>query len=106
MIQLRTFLGNGRVVIRLTIAFLIGLLLGLLAGKVGAGMQNLVPFLLFPLLIGVASAFTVSTRKPHPYLIALCTGLMAWGGAGVYLLIMAAQTSLAPCTTRSCGSTT
>lgn len=105
MMQVRAFFSNGRA-IRLTIAFLIGIPLGILAGKVGTGLQNLVPFLLFPLVIGVLSAFTVSTRKQHPHLLALGTALLAWGGIGVSLLVMTAQATLKPCTFGTCSSTT
>lgn len=105
MMQVRAFLNNGRA-IRLIIAFLVGLPLGILASKVGTGLQNLVPFLLFPFVIGALSAFTVSTRQQHPHLLALGTGLLAWGGIGASLLVMTAQAALAPCTAGACGSTT
>jgi len=105
MLQLRAFLSNGRA-IRLVIAFLVGLPLGVLAGKVGTSLQNLVPFLLFPLVLGALSAFTVSARNHHPHLPVLGTALLAWGGVGVSLLVMTAQTALAPCNGGICSSTT
>lgn len=105
MLRLRSFFRNGRA-IRLIIAFLVGLLLGVIAGKIGASLQNILPFLLFPLLIGAISAFTVSLRKLHPHLLTLGTGLLAWGGVGVSLLILTAQAALAPCTPGSCSATT
>ena len=105
MIQLRAFLNNGRV-IRLIIAFLVGLPLGVLAGKIGTSVQNVLPFVLFPLLIGAISAFTVSSRKQHPHLLTLGTALLAWGGVGVSLLVMTAQAALTPCTGGNCLSTT
>jgi hypothetical protein len=105
MLQLRSFFRNGRA-IRLIIAFLVGLPLGVIAGKIGTNLQNILPFLLFPLLIGAASAFTVGARKLHPHLLALGTGLLVWGGVGVSLLVMTAQATLAPCTTGDCNSTT
>ena len=104
MLQLRAFLSNGRA-IRLVIAFLVGLPLGVLAGKVGTSLQNLVPFLLFPLVLGALSAFTVSARNHHPHLPVLGTALLAWGGVGVSLLVMTAQTALAPCNSGACSST-
>ncbi|HEY0756745.1 MAG TPA: hypothetical protein VGD98_22530 [Ktedonobacteraceae bacterium] len=105
LLQLRSFFRNDRA-IRLLIAFLIGLPLGVLAGKFGTNLQNILPFLLFPLLLGAVSAFTVGMRKSHPHLLTLGTGLLAWGGVGVVLLVMTAQATLAPCTTGSCNSTT
>ncbi|HEX7737033.1 MAG TPA: hypothetical protein VF458_19465 [Ktedonobacteraceae bacterium] len=105
LLRLRSFFRNGRA-IRLIIAFFVGLLLGVIAGKLGADVQNILPFLLFPLLIGALSAFTVSLRKLHPHLLTLGTGLLAWGGIGVSLLILTAQAALAPCTPGSCSSTT
>lgn len=105
MIQLRAFLNNGRA-IRLMIAFLVGLPLGVLAGNVSTSVQNILPFLLFPLLVGAISAFTVSSSKPHPHLLTLGTALLAWGGVGVSLLVMTAQEALTPCAGGSCGSTT
>jgi hypothetical protein len=105
MIQIRAFFSNGRA-IHLIAAFLVGLPIGLLATKAGTGIQNVVPFLLFPLLIGVISAFTVNIRQQHPHLLALGTALLAWGGIGVSLLIMTAQAVLTPCTAGMCSSTT
>ncbi len=105
MMQIRPFFRNGRTT-RLIIAFLIGIPLGVLAGKIGAGLQNIIPFLLFPPVIGAICAFTVGTRKLHPHLLALGTALLAWGGVGVSLLVMTAQAALTPCTTGSCSSTT
>ena len=105
MIQLRAFLNNGRT-IRLLLAFLVGLPLGIIASKVGTNLQNVIPFVLFPLVIGALSAFTVGARKQHPHLLTLGTGLLAWGGIGVSLLVMTAQAALTPCTAGSCSSTT
>lgn len=104
MLQLRAFLSNGRT-IRFVIAFFVGLPLGILAGKIGANLQNLVPFLLFPLLLGIGGAFTVGMRQPHPHLLALGTGLLAWGGVGVSLLIMTGQEAMTPCVAGNCNST-
>jgi hypothetical protein len=103
MIQTRKFLGNG-MAIRLAIAFVLGLLLGFLGSKIGAGMRNVIPFLLFPLLIGIAGVFTVGARNPHPHLAALGTGLLAWVGTSIYVLIFAARMPLTSCTGGSCGS--
>ncbi len=105
MVQLRAFLHNGRA-IRLLLAFLVGIALGVLAGKVGTDLQNLVPFLLFPLVVGSLSPFTISSRNPHPHLLSLGTGLLAWGGIGVSLLVMTGLAALAPCTSDGCRSTT
>lgn len=102
MMQARKLLGNS-MAIRLVIAFVLGLLLGFLGSKIGAGLQNLVPFLLFPLLIGIAGVFTVGARNPHPHRAALGTGLLAWLGASIYVLLFAGQTPLTPCTIGSCG---
>lgn len=96
---------NGRT-IRLVIAFLVGLLLGFFAYGISTDLQNLLPFVLFPFLIGVAGACTVSGRNPHPHLLALGTGLLIWGGVGVSLLILTVYVALAPCGGENCGSTT
>jgi hypothetical protein len=77
-----------------------------LAGKIGAGLDNVIPYLFFPLVLGAIGAFTVSMRTQHPHLLTLGTGLLAWGGVGVVLLIMTAQATLTPCATGSCSSTT
>lgn len=105
MIQLRAFFHNGRA-IRLIIAFLIGIPFGVLAGKVVNDVQNVLPFLLFPLLVGAICALTVSTRQQHPHMLALGTGLLAWGGIGVALIAMTVQAALTPCTAGTCSSTT
>ena len=105
MMQARKILGNG-MAIRLVIAFVLGLLLGFLSSKVGAALRNVVPFLLFPLLIGIAGVFTVSTRNPHPHLAALGTGLLNWLGVGLYVLVSAGPTPPAPCTTGNCSAPT
>jgi hypothetical protein len=78
--------------IRLAVAFVAGLLFGLIAAQVGMGLQNLLPYLLFPLLIGVAGAFTVRATNPHPYLVALATSLVGWAGISLYLTLLAART--------------
>jgi hypothetical protein len=105
MMQPRSFFRNGRA-IRLIIAFLVGIPLGVFAGKVGTGLQNVIPYLLFPLLIGAICAFTVGRRKQHPHLLTLGTGLLTWGGIGVSLVIMTAQATLTPCNGGSCASST
>jgi hypothetical protein len=105
LIQLRAFLHNGRA-IRLVIAFLIGLPFGVLAGKVVNEVQNVLPFLLFPLLVGAICALTVRARQPHPHQMSLGTGLLAWGGIGVALIAMTVQAALTPCTAGMCSSTT
>lgn len=105
MVRLRKMFGDGSAV-RLILAFACGLLLGFLASKIGADVQNIVPFLLFPLLVGIASALTIGARNPHPHRTALGSGLLAWIGIGVYLLIATGQTSTrAACTAGSCAST-
>ncbi|HEY1351911.1 MAG TPA: hypothetical protein VGF67_20010 [Ktedonobacteraceae bacterium] len=78
MIRLRIRQGHA---LRLVSAFLCGLLSGFLADKPGSNMQNVVLFLLFPLLVGGAAALTISVRHPRPYLMALGTGLV--GRAGI-----------------------
>lgn len=106
MIRLRKMFGEGRAV-RLVLAFVCGLLLGFLASKVGGGMQNVVPFLLFPLMIGIVSALTISAQNPRPYKMALGTGLLTWFGVGLYLLIMAGRAPASPlpiCMTGNCTS--
>lgn len=106
MLRLRKMLGNGSAV-RLVIAFACGLLLGFLANKIGGEMQNVVPFLLFPLMIGIVSALTISAQNPRPYKMALGTGLLTWLGVGLYLLIMAVRAPASPlpiCTTGNCTS--
>ena len=105
MIQLRLLLRNGRA-IRLLIAFLIGILLGVLAGKIGTDLQNIIPFLIFPLVVGAVCAFTVRANKQHPHLLTLGTGLLTWGGIGVALLATTVQAALTPCAGGSCSSTT
>lgn len=101
--HIRTFISPSSLV-RLVIAFLIGLLLGFLASKIGTGLQNVVPFLLFPLLIGVASAFTIGARNPHPHLLALGTALADWIGVGIMLLIIAGHSSPVACAATGCGT--
>ena len=107
MIQLRIrkIFGDGSA-LRLVLAFLCGLLLGFLGGRIGAGMQNVVPFLLFPLLIGIAAALTITARNTRPYFMAVCTGLLCWVGITLYLLIQSGQTANAPCTLGNCGTST
>ncbi len=105
MIRLRTMFGE-RSAPRLVIAFACGLLLGFLASKIGGGMQNIVPFLLFPLLIGIAGALTVRASNARPYKLALGTGLFTWIGIGIYLLIVAVRApTYTLCTTGNCTST-
>lgn len=48
----------------------------------------------------------MSGRDLHPHLYALGTGLLAWGGVGVSLLILTVYTALVPCSGENCGSTT
>lgn len=105
MIQLRKMFG-GRSAPRLIIAFACGLLLGFLASKIGGGMQNVVPFLLFPLLIGIVSALTVRASNARPYKLALGTGLLTWIGIGIYLLVVAGRAqTYTLCTTGNCTPT-
>lgn len=103
MIRLRKMLGDGGAV-RLAVAFICGLLLGFLASKIGAGMQNVVPFLLFPLLVGIVGALSVGARNPRPYMMALGTGLLAWIGISVYLLIVDGQVAFNLCTAGACNT--
>ncbi len=105
MIQLRAIFHNGRA-IRLIIAFLIGIPLGVLASKVVNDVQNVLPFLLFPLLVGAICALTVRTHQQHPHMLALGTGLLTWGGIGVALIATTVQAALTPCTAGTCSSTT
>lgn len=101
--RIRTFI-SPRSLVRMGIALLLGLLLGFLAGNIGAGMRNVVPFLLFPLLIGVASAFTVGARNSRPHLATLGTGLAGWIGVSISLLILAGRSTPVACTATGCGS--
>ena len=91
--------------VRLAVAFVVGLLLGMLAGKIGVGLQNLLPYLLFPLLVGMAGAFTVRLEKTHHYLVALATGLVSWAGISLYLSLFVARTIPDVCTIGTCGIT-
>lgn len=102
-LRIRKTLGDGSAV-RLTGALLCGLLLGFVGSKVGAGMQNVVPFLLFPLLVGGAAALTIGIRTVRPYLMALYTGLCCWVGITIYLLVQLAGS--AACTAGNCSSST
>ena len=99
--QISTFL-NKALLIRLVLALLVGLLLGMIAGKVGAGLQNVFLYLLFPLFIGVIGSLTVGARHEHPYLLSLATGLIAWFGVGIYLLVLS---SPPPCSVANCANT-
>lgn len=101
--RIRQTLSDGRAV-RLAGALLCGLLLGFAGNKIGTGMQNVVPFLLFPLLVGGAAALTIGARAGRPYLMALCTGLCCWVGITIYLLVQLAGS--APCTPGTCSLTT
>jgi len=103
MIRVRTFL-NVASGIRLLLAFVLGVLLGVLASRLGAGMQNVVPYLLFPLVVGVIGACTIGVQHPRPYLMASSTGLVAWIGIGASLLITSRQTASTPCTGTSCSA--
>jgi nucleoside recognition membrane protein YjiH len=105
MLRIRKIFGDGSA-IRLVIALLCGLLLGFLGGKIGAGMQNVVPFLLFPLLIGIAAALTISARNARPYLMAMCTGLLCWLGITISLLVQSGQAAHTPCPLGNCGTST
>ncbi len=105
MLRIRKIFGDGSA-IRLVIAFLCGLLLGFLGSKIGGDMQNVVPFLLFPLLIGIVAALTISARNARPYLMALCTGLLCWIGITIYLLVQSAQAANTSCTLGNCGTST
>lgn len=104
MVQLRKIIGD-RIIFRLGGAFICGLLLGFLAHKIGAQLQNLLPFLLFPLLTGILGAFTVNARSQHPYALTLGTGLVSWLGISAYLLIATGQSSVASCTASNCNTT-
>lgn len=104
-LRIRKTLDDGTVP-RLVSAFLCGLLLGFLSQKVGSGMQNIVPFLLFPLLVGAAAAPTIGVRNPRPYLMTLCTGLLCWTGIVCYLLIAQAGTPSAACSAGNCEPAT
>ena len=99
----RTIIGKA-VSIRLVVAFVIGLLCGILAWNIGRNLQNLVPYLLFPLLIGIASAFSVRPKNPRPYLVALATGLVSWTGITLYLGLLAGLTTSRVCPVQTCGT--
>jgi hypothetical protein len=101
MLQVRKRIRRSSV-IRLGVAFVVGLALGFLASKIGGNLQNVVPFLLFPLLIGVAGALTVTQRVARPYVLALVTCLIGWIGISVSLLIMAALATPKVCASGSC----
>ncbi len=101
--QRRRIMGRGTA-IRLVGAFVVGLLLGFLASKLGAGVQNLLPLLLFPLFIGIAGALITGAQQRHPHLVALGRGLAAWLGVSIYLLAFAGHQSGATCTAGNCGS--
>ena len=103
--QKRRIVSNGGLIIRLIGAFVAGLLLGFPASKIGADVQNLLPFLLFPLLIGIAGAFTIGAQQRHPHLVALSSSLAAWVGVGFYLMAFAGQGVGATCTAGNCGNT-
>jgi hypothetical protein len=92
-------------VIRLILAFIAGLLLGLLANRLAAGWQNVVPYLLFPVVIGIAGALSVSTRRRRFYIRALRTGLAAWVGISLDLAVLAASLGPQSCTIGSCDAT-
>jgi hypothetical protein len=104
-LRIRKTPGEGNV-LRLVSAFLCGLLLGLLGSRLGSSMHNVVPFLLFPLLVGGAAALTISARHPRPYLMALGTGLVGWAGITCYLLIQQAGSASTPCTPGNCDPAT
>ncbi len=100
----RRITSNGGAVLRVIGAFVAGLLLGWLASKIGAGVQNVLPLLLFPLLIGIAGVFTIGTRQRHPYLVALGSSLIAWIGVGTYFLASAGHGTSAACASEGCGN--
>jgi hypothetical protein len=104
MINIKKITGNANN-IRLAVAFVAGLLLGIPADRVGAGLQNVVPYLLFPFLLGIAGAFTIGAKNPRPYLMALGTGLAAWVGISIYLALEAGRTAPNACTVGTCGTT-
>ena len=101
--RFKTIIGKAGV-IRLVVAFIAGLLFGMLAGRFGIGLQNLIPYLLFPLLIGIAGAFSVRMNNPRPYLATLATGLLSWAGVSLYLGLLAALTTYRLCPVRTCGT--
>ncbi len=87
------------------ITLLGGFLLGFFAARVGEGIQNLVPYLLFPLLIGILGAFTVRANAVRPYLATIITGLVAWLGVSIYLLVSSPSRTSQACNTSNCAST-
>jgi tellurite resistance protein TehA-like permease len=87
--------------IRLALAFVAGLFIGILAARVGE-VQNILPYLLFPLVVGMVGAFTVSKKNPRPYLVALATGLVGWAGISLYLDVFAVRTASSSCTAGTC----
>jgi hypothetical protein len=78
-------------IIRLTVAMGAGLLLGLIVSKIGAKIQNVVPYLLFPLLTGGLAALTAGEQRPRPVMSGLASALAVWFGVGLYLLVWLAQ---------------
>lgn len=78
-------------IIRLTVAMGAGLLLGLIVSKVGAKIQNVVPYLLFPLITGSLAALTASEQRPRPVMLGLASALAVWFGVSAYLLVWLAQ---------------
>ena len=89
--------------IRLAVALVVGLGLGVLAGKVGA-VPNLVPYLLFPILVGLVGAFTVGTKNLRFHLVALATGLVGWVGISIYLSVLGARMASGSCAGGTCGT--
>lgn len=100
--HIRKTFGDGRTAIRLASAFFCGLLLGFLGSKLGSNLQNVVPFLLFPLLVGGVAALTISAHNARPYLMTLYTGLVCWAGITLFLFLQQAGT--ATCPPGNCGS--
>jgi hypothetical protein len=103
-LRIRKTIGDGSTAIRLAGAFLCGLLLGFLGSKVGSALQNVVPFLLFPLLVGGVAALTIGSQNARPYLMALYTGLICWAGITLYLFFQ--QAGAAACIPGNCGPST
>jgi hypothetical protein len=101
-LRIRKTFGDGSTAIRLASAFLCGLLLGFLGSKIGSGLQNVVPFLLFPPLVGGVAALTIGAHNARPYLMALYTGLVCWAGITLYLFLQPAGAAV--CASGSCSS--
>lgn len=89
-------------IIRLSAAFVIGLLLGIIADRIGAGIRNVVPYLLFPILVGIVGGLSIGANNLHPRISGLITALFAWAGITVCLGVLAARTAPSVCINGSC----